>query len=201
MTSDPALEEELLPAVFFNLEYPFFFNNMKMAAEAAQVKRNALSADSGARFNLSGVWCIDKSRPFDYDGLTAYAKAYKLPWAFRKIFESAAASIQDVCVVHTPEKVQWNYKLRFFGNRTQEFLLDGKEHIMEDIVRKMHPQVAQIEGNAIVVRKYELKNQPPGSFNQVTWSFEGDLLKLNTCLHPKGAEPTSYDVYFRRQES
>ena len=93
--ADPSIEDEILPGILLNVEYRHFFENMKKTAEAAQIKRAALEAGERAASspeNLSGVYEGVKEKN-DPAAVTEFLRASKVPWAFRKIFESAANTI------------------------------------------------------------------------------------------------------------
>ena len=203
-TADPSIEDEILPGILLNVEYRYFFENMKKTAEAGQIKRAALEAgDRAAPDNLSGVYQGVKEKT-DPAALAEFLRASKVPWAFRKIFENAANTISDVCIVHTPDELVFNYRLNFFGTRSVKLPLDGKEHAIDDLLKRPIKTTGEMRGNQAVIRRSGQRNMPPGSYSVQTFHLERvdgeELLVWTQTKHPAGDAPFSMTYYFRRQE-
>ena len=203
---DPSIEGALLPIVFRNIEYKYFFENMKAAAETKKHKQAAIDAGdraAGGSANMSGVWDVVRER-MDPAELSEFLRLAKTPWMIRKVFEKAAMTVSDVCVVHTDESLTFTYKMAFIGANEISFLLDGKEHMVLDLFRQECPTTGEMRGNKAVRRTTGSPAMPPGSYSEQTFGIERhdgeDLLVWTQSRFPVGEEAYSAPpFYFRRR--
>ena len=201
---DPSIEGALLPMVFQNVEYKYFFENMRAAAEAKTIKQAALDAGERAgAVNLSGVFDVVRERT-DPAELSEFLRRAKTPWMIRKVFEKAAMTITDVYVVHTERSLTFTYKMAFIGANEISFLLDGKEHMVLDLFRQECPTTGEMRGNKAIRTTTGSPAMPPGSYSEQTFGMERldgeDLLVWTQSRFPVGGEAYSAPpFYFRRR--
>ena len=82
--------------------------------------------------------------------------------------------------------------------------LDGKEHAIDDLLKRPIKTTGEMRGNQAVIRRSGQRSMPPGSYSVQTFHLERvdgeELLVWTQTKHPAGDAPFSMTYYFRRQE-
>lgn len=160
--SASSVDREFVPAVIQNAEYSYFFDNMKLTAEARQSRRDAARAgdEATSTTNTSGVWTYDATR-FDEDACAQMLKLSKCPWAFRPMFLRAARNMDDACVTHTSDTLTFKYKFPFFGHRSKVFVLDGKPRRHQNFFRSWRESSAKQTDRGIAAESVDPEGKAP----------------------------------------
>merc|ERR1712113_1335309 len=124
------------------------------------------------------------------------------PWVFRRVFQSACASGQEVMIHHTDAACQFMWKTPFFGTRTESFNLDAKPVQTSNLWRAVRISTTWQDENRSVHMKTEgNKNLGPGGFAQSSFSLNSADQTLQysmTAVFADGRDPCQTVLVFRR---
>mmetsp|Transcript_21822 Transcript_21822/g.43576 ORF Transcript_21822/g.43576 Transcript_21822/m.43576 type:complete len:326 (+) Transcript_21822:135-1112(+) len=131
------INQEFVPQVIKLCEYPFFFQNMKEAADIRVNKRKAMdmaeSAEDDGSFNISGCYEL-ATELLDAKAINAYYTFTGCPWYFRKILVAAQKRLEDIVIQHEDNtQLIFKYTLQFFGRTSKIYTLDNVQRESENM--------------------------------------------------------------------
>ncbi|GMH80994.1 hypothetical protein TrLO_g9611 [Triparma laevis f. longispina] len=215
VNNDDSLNQDFVPQVIKLCEYPFFFVNMKEAADIRASKHEANALKSEDEFNLSGCYqlCTDLLNVAEVE---KYYEFTGCPWYFRKIIVAASKKLSDIVVLHEPEeKLVFKYSLQFFGRKNKEYVLDDKLVESENMWGKVIETKCFQDNASNNVRIQAVKpSYAPDGYSENTFEWEevdGERLMCwrrriyesmddKDPLKDNDGEPIGPALYFRPME-
>ncbi|GMH67317.1 hypothetical protein TL16_g12931 [Triparma laevis f. inornata] len=134
--NDDPIVSGFLPQVLMNCEYTHFLKQMKEVAESSSNKDLAVSAaakidSDGDSKNISGVY--KSTGDFNEKNFLLFLKHCKCPWVLRKLFCKTAKNIENVFCVQDENKMTFKYKMKFFGSKSETYILDNASRPKKNI--------------------------------------------------------------------
>ncbi|GMI07598.1 hypothetical protein TrVE_jg3202 [Triparma verrucosa] len=132
--NDDPLVSGFLPQVLMNCEYTHFLKQMKEVAESEENKDQAVEAAAKLQEdekNISGVY--KSTGDFNETNFLLFLKHTKCPWVLRKLFCKTAKNIDNVFCVQDETRMTFKYKMKFFGSKSEIYILDNRSRPKKNI--------------------------------------------------------------------
>merc|ERR1712232_1138040 len=193
-------QEDFIPQLVLHIDYSVFVQQMAARAAEFQAAAQPPAPTSSGDFNGTYV-----TQPADSQALDQFMAAEGVPWVFRKMFVSqAAAGGTQVIVEHAGGRAVFIFKMKWFGARRMELVLDGQEYEIDGLLRTKRYVTTWEPGDG-TIRTVGAKVPGRGDSNDVPWVagtfwfHEDGVLMWERALYVPGqAEPVKFTMVLLR---
>lgn len=130
-----AEEEEFIPLFLKTMNEEHFFDQMAaLASESAREEAvvETIQNEEKGETSMSGIWYL-VPESIDLDDLNTWLDVLRMPWPFKKLFQTAHKKPMKAIINHVPGSViDISIAIPFFGSQNFNVKLDGEWSVGKD---------------------------------------------------------------------